>query len=116
MIAGGAGFGVARGEGFASVAWIYESDDDHDKIGVATAAPFRGLGLGRAVSMAMVDHILRDRGKAPLWTTHAGNPASMALARSLGFTARVAETLLIWTPGRGRHRPTIGTFPGRDTP
>jgi GNAT superfamily N-acetyltransferase len=100
MIARGAGFGVARREGFSSIAWIYESDRDHDKIGVATAAPFRRLGLGRAVSMAMVGHIIRDRGKAPLWTTHAGNPASMALARSLGFREIRVETLLNWTPLR----------------
>jgi RimJ/RimL family protein N-acetyltransferase len=100
MVARGAGFGVpnGEGEGFASMAWIYESDRDHDKIGVATAAPFRRLGLGRAASMAMVEHILRDRRKAPLWTTHEGNTASMALARSLGFGSMVTETLLHWTP------------------
>ena len=98
MVTRGAGFGVPIGEGFASIAWIYESDRDHDKIGVATADPFRSLGLGRAVSLAMIDHILRDRRKNPLWTTHEGNPASMALARSLGFREIRDETLLHWTP------------------
>jgi GNAT superfamily N-acetyltransferase len=98
MVDRGAAFGVAKGEGFASIAWVYESDRDHDKIGVATADPFRRLGLGRAVSLTIIDHIRRDRKKAPLWATHEGNVASMALARSLGFRERCIETLLHWTP------------------
>jgi predicted GNAT family acetyltransferase len=98
MIARGAAFGVFQGEGLASMAWVYESDREHDKIGVATASPFRRLGLGRAVSLAMVDHILGDRRKHPLWVTHAGNTASVALARSIGFQGMSLETLLHWTP------------------
>ena len=71
-----------------------------DAVGVHTAPRFRRLGLGRAVASALIAHIVRRRGKIPLWSTTPGNAASRALARSLGFSAGSTELLLRWPPRR----------------
>ena len=49
----------------------------------------------------MLERIVKDRRKAPIWVTSSENTASLGLARSLGFANPVDETLLRWTPGRG---------------
>ena len=97
MLAVGAAFGVPDSGGFASLSWTYESDQDHDKIGVSTKPRFRRLGLGRAAASALVEAIIRERRKSPLWVTTPENSASLALAETLGFAAEVDETLLCWT-------------------
>jgi ribosomal protein S18 acetylase RimI-like enzyme len=96
MYAHGAAFGVPLGEGLASVAWIYEEDDDSDAVGIHTLPKYRRLGLGRAVASALLAHIVADRGKAPVWITSADDVGSLTLAAALGFSSRVAETLLRW--------------------
>lgn len=96
----GAAFGVRGNGGFVSLAWIYESDPDHDKLGVWTAPPFRKLGLGRAVAWALVEHILIDRRKSPLWVANSTNSASIALAQWLGFQVQAVERGLHWSPPR----------------
>ncbi len=96
MLAGGLAYGVPDSGGLASLGWTYESDQEHDKIGVSTEPRFRQLGLGRAVASALVEAILRERRKSLLWVTTPENSASLALAVSLGFAAEVDETLLRW--------------------
>jgi GNAT acetyltransferase len=100
LIEHGVAFGVRARGGFASLAWTYESDRDHDKIGVITLRDYRRLGLGRLVATALLDSIVFERRKAPFWVTTATNAASIALARSLGFSIAIHETLLHWTPNR----------------
>ena len=100
LIEQGAAFGVLASDELLATAWIYESDRDLDKIGVATLPHYQRLGLGLAVSQALVDLIVRERQKHPLWVTTPENLASVALARSLGFSIPVEETLLLWTPKR----------------
>jgi GNAT superfamily N-acetyltransferase len=100
LVSLGAGFGVPRGDGFAALSWILEQGRHVDAIGVVVAPRFRRLGLGRAVAAALVDHILNERGRVPLWSLASENAASRALGRSLGFTSVVGETLLRW-----RRRP-----------
>lgn len=95
----GAAFGVpGQGGQLASVSWVFQTDHYCDAIGVATPERYQRLGLGRAVCSELVEHILHDRRKYPLWTTTPGNAPSLALARTLGFSAQVTETLLCWTP------------------
>jgi len=98
LITHGAAFGVPTADGFASLAWTYESDQEHDKIGVATRSRYQRLGLGRAVASALILQSLRDRRKSPLWVTTRENRASTALADSLGFSIVVEEKWLRWTP------------------
>ncbi len=100
LIAHGAAFGVASG-GFASLCWTFEQGRDHVAIGAWTAPRLRRLGLARASAMVLIDHIIREAGKAPIWVTAPENVASRALARSLGFSRRTTETLLLW-PARRR--------------
>ena len=100
LIGLGAAIGVTSPCGLLAMAWIYESDRDHDKVGVFTIPHYRRLGLGRAATGALVDHIVRDRRKHPLWVTTPDNPASVSLAESLGFSVPVEETLLRWTPSK----------------
>jgi RimJ/RimL family protein N-acetyltransferase len=98
LITGGSAFGVPMPGGFASLAWTYETDLEHDKVGVATRPRYWRLGLGGAAASSLVDHILRDRRRSPLWVTNPANPGSIALAVSLGFSTVVEETLLRWVP------------------
>ena len=98
LISRGGAFGVPMPGGFASVAWTYESDLEHDKVGVSTQPRYRRLGLGDAAASTLVDHVIRHRQRLPLWVTNPANPASIALAVSLGFSIQVEEKLLRWTP------------------
>jgi hypothetical protein len=96
MIARGAAFGIPAAVGLAAMAWTYESDHQYAKVGVATLPRFRERGLGRAVAWALVEHIVLEGRRRPLWVTTPANDASSALARSLGFSTPIAETLLRW--------------------
>lgn len=98
LIERGIAFGVPSGDGFASLAWTYESDLTHDKVGVFTVPRFRRLSLSRRVASSLLDAINLERRRHPVWVTTPANTASIALARSLGFTIQVTETLLRWTP------------------
>jgi GNAT superfamily N-acetyltransferase len=96
----GAAFGVPRGATFLAVAWIVEQDRHLDAVGVFTEERFRRLGLGRAACRGLIDHVLDRRRKVPLWAAGPDNDASLALARSLGFTIEMRETVLRFpTPG-----------------
>jgi GNAT superfamily N-acetyltransferase len=98
MIEHGAGFGVPFGAGLASVAWIFDRAENYDALGVFTVPRFRRLGLGRAVVSTLIRHVVRDRGRVPLWSTTADNEPSRALARALGFSVAGEESLLHWPP------------------
>jgi RimJ/RimL family protein N-acetyltransferase len=69
---------------------------DHYEVGVRTEPAHRGRGLGTLAA----GHLLRAieaRGCVPWWNTSLDNPASMALARRLGFQReRVYD--LVWYP------------------
>jgi GNAT superfamily N-acetyltransferase len=98
LIAFGAAFGVPHGLGLASIAWIFDQSAGFDSLGVYTVPRYRRLGLGRAAASALITHIARRRGKIPLWSTTPENLDSLALARSLGFTDQVTESLIRWPP------------------
>ncbi|MGY1807823.1 GNAT family N-acetyltransferase [Blastococcus sp. SYSU D00669] len=55
-----------------------------EDIGVVTEPGFRGRGLSRACTAALVADI-RARGHRPTWTTSPDNTASRAVAARLGF-------------------------------
>lgn len=93
----GAAFGVPHGDGLAAIAWIYDSTDTFDAIGVFTPDRYRRLGLARAAAATLLRHIQQDRRRQPLWSTLASNTESIALARSLGFTQVVHETVFSWS-------------------
>lgn len=101
MIGRGCAIGVPFGKEFASVAWIFDGTESFDAIGVHTLPRFRQLGLARAAASALVEHIIAVRRKIPLWATSTRNSASLALARSLGFTPRVVEPVFRWPPHTG---------------
>jgi GNAT superfamily N-acetyltransferase len=92
----GAAVGVPDRGGLAAAAWIYDACGTYDAIGVVTRRRYRRLGLGRAVASALIEHIQHARRKLPLWSTQARNTASVALARSLGFTRHTSEMLFEW--------------------
>jgi GNAT superfamily N-acetyltransferase len=98
LVAFGAGYGVPDGAGFAALAWIFDQSAGFDSIGVFTVPRYRRLGLGRAAASALITHIARRRSKVPLWSTSPANHDSLALARSLGFTNQVTESLIRWPP------------------
>lgn len=94
----GAAFGVPFGTGLASVAWVFDQADGFDALGVFTAPRFRRLGLGRAAALALIDHVKERRSKVPLWSVNSENEPSRSMARALGFSVAVTETLLRWPP------------------
>ncbi len=101
MIKHGAAFGVPHGEGFAALAWVFDQADGFDALGVYTAPRYRRLGLGRAVVSALIEHIVRDRKRVPLWYVSPVNGPSLALAQTLGFELAATEPLLRWPPRAG---------------
>jgi hypothetical protein len=44
----------------------------------------------------LIDHIIKVRGKVPLWSASSSNEASIGLARALGLSPVASETLLRW--------------------
>jgi GNAT superfamily N-acetyltransferase len=98
LIREGLAVGVPMREGgFASVAWIFESDDRHDALAVATLPRFQRLGLGRSAAANLIDQVESVRKRTPVWTVNAQNLPSRALARSLGFSPRSRESVLRWS-------------------
>jgi hypothetical protein len=98
LIEHGAAFGVPHGSGFASLAWVFDRAESFDSIGVTTVSRFRRLGLGRTAASALIDHVVRERGQVPLWSTLPENASSRGLAAALGFSVATVETLLRWPP------------------
>ncbi len=99
MIREGAAFGVPDRDGtFASIAWVFEADAGRDALAVATDVRYQRLGLGRAAGSALVAHVESVRRKAAIWTVADTNLPSKALARSLGFSPRAREVVLLWEP------------------
>jgi GNAT superfamily N-acetyltransferase len=98
LVAFGAGYGIPHGDGFAALAWVFDQSAGFDSIGVFTVPRYRRLGLGRSAASALITHIARRRGKVPLWSTSPDNRDSLALARSLGFTNQMSESLIRWPP------------------
>lgn len=98
LIEDAAAFGVPRGAGFAALAWVFDRAGRYDALGVYTAPRYRRLGLGRAAVSALVAHVVDQRGRVPLWSTRPDNKPSRALARALGFSPAVSETVLRWPP------------------
>ena len=98
MIEHGAGFAVPFGAGLASVAWIFDRAENYDALAVFTVPRFRRLRLGRAAVSALIRHVVRDRGRVPLWSTAADNEPSRIMARALGFSVAAEESLLRWPP------------------
>jgi hypothetical protein len=96
LLGHGAAFGVPLSHGFAALAWVFDSAGRFDALGVATAPRFRRLGLGLAAAAALVDHVVGERGRVPLWSVRPENLPSRALARALGFALAAEETLLCW--------------------
>jgi GNAT superfamily N-acetyltransferase len=111
LVAFGAAYGVPHGDGFASLAWIFDQSAGFDSIGVFTVPRYRRLGLGRAAASALITHISRRRGKVPLWSTPPDNDASLALAQALGFTNQSTEALIRWPP---RPKPAALPQPTED--
>jgi GNAT superfamily N-acetyltransferase len=98
LLTQGAAFGVPFSEGLAAVAWISELDHTIDLLSIYVVSRFRRLGLGHAVATALVDHIILNRRKCPLWVTTGDNLASRNLGRRLGFSLLFHETLFRWPP------------------
>lgn len=72
--------------------------DDWLEIGIETRAAYRGLGLARAVAVAMIEKCLAE-GLTPIWACRRENTGSFVLAQSLGFV--VAKELPFYLlPGK----------------
>ncbi len=96
LVRHGAIFGVPFLDGFVSIAWIFDQTARYDAIGVFTIPRFRRLGLARASARSLIRFSQKDRSKTPLWSAHADNIGTHALALSLGFDGPTSEMILSW--------------------
>jgi len=83
-------YGIFSGRKLACAASVWLWGDRLADLGVITRPEFRGKGLGRA-AVAQVAQTAIDAGRLPLYRCEDTNPASRALARSLGFEAFAFE-------------------------
>ena len=96
LITHGAAWGVPYGQGFASLAWILDETHRCAALATYTMPRFRRIGLARASLLPLLDHVRNARGKLAFWSAAVDNGPSLALATSLGFLPRAAETILRW--------------------
>ena len=76
---------VAEKDGeVGAIAFSATRFDDWLEIGIETRARYRGLGLARAVAVAMIRNCLAG-GLTPVWACRKENTGSLKLAQSLGF-------------------------------
>lgn len=101
----GAAFGVPFLDGYVSLSWIFEQTPRFDALALFTVPRFRRLGLARASARALIRLSQKERSKSPLWSAHAENSASHALALSLGFEGPTPELLLTWPPSNTTLEP-----------
>jgi len=89
---GGGVCAVKNGE-VAAIAFAATRADDWLEIGIETRAAYRGLGLARAVAVAMIRKCLAA-GLTPIWACRKENTGSLHLAQSLGFV--VSKEVPFW--------------------
>lgn len=92
LAAAAVAFGAFAGAGLASVAVPFFVGNEHEDIGVVTAAGSRRKGLSTACSSAVIGDI-RARGHQPSWTTSPDNAGSLGVARRLGFVEQRRDLL-----------------------
>jgi GNAT superfamily N-acetyltransferase len=96
--------------GLAALSWQFVALDEDDtavagagfdegqrilaRLGVLAAPGQRGRGWGRRTAALALNEAL-DRGLVPQWRARAGNVASQALARRLGFEVVGAQTTVL---------------------
>lgn len=84
FLAAGGGMCAEKEGVVGAVAFCATCFDASWEIGIETRAPFRRLGLARAVAAAMAAHCI-ENGKVPLWSCRKENTGSYTLAQSVGF-------------------------------
>lgn len=80
---GGGVCAVKDGE-LGAIAFSATRCDDWLEIGIETLAAYRGIGLARAVAVAMIEKCLAS-GLTPIWACRKENTGSLHLAQGLGF-------------------------------
>jgi RimJ/RimL family protein N-acetyltransferase len=81
----GGGLCVVRDGQVGAIAFTSCRFGDELEIGIETRPAFRGQGLARALSIAMIERCLAD-GLEPIWSCRKENTSSFLLAKQLGFT------------------------------
>jgi GNAT superfamily N-acetyltransferase len=97
----GAAFGVRHGGTLIAVAWILEQSERYDALGAFSLPAYRRLGLARAATRALIDHIVKERRRTAVWSARDDNEASIGLARALGFRACSEEPVYVWPADGG---------------
>ena len=65
------------------------------EIGIDTPAPYRRRGYGTITCSKLIQHC-EQQGLKTYWNCNKENPASVALARKLGYQTEKEYRLLIW--------------------
>lgn len=68
-------------------------------VGILIHPDHRGKGLGRSL-VADVTGVCMARGRVPLWRTWDGNPGSLKIALSCGYSLQWRTDVYRWKPGR----------------
>lgn len=97
----GAAFGVRHGGGLIALAWILEQSERYDALGAFSVPAYRRLGLARAATRALIEHVVKERRRIPIWSAREDHEASIGLAWSLGFRACAEEPVYVWPAEEG---------------
>lgn len=84
FIANGGGVCAVKDGAVGAIAFASFRFDSELEIGIETRSAFRGLGLARAVAVAIIERCVAD-GLEPIWACRRENAASYLLALQLGF-------------------------------
>ena len=84
FIAKGGGVCAVKDGAVGAIAFVSFRFDNELEIGIETRMPYRGLGLARAVAVAIIQRCLADE-LEPIWACRRENAASFSLALQLGF-------------------------------
>lgn len=90
----------------ACLANVFTRGRRYGDIGVGTQSSYRQKGLALACCGGLIAELL-DMGLEPSWTTQPENPASLRLARALGFVP-CGEILFVFLPACSPEQETYG--------
>ncbi len=97
FLANALGLCMMRGDKIIVEAYVSSFGDTHAEIGAVTRAPYRGHGYA-PIACAFIIEACERRGYHAYWSCDRDNPASIRVARKLGFRQERQYKVLEYRP------------------